>query len=101
MWYAGRPIGLGVAPVIAVVWRYIVASLLAGLTCLLILSRLTSLSAAPGASGALERIATISIFFAGLYLSAIVVLYRGFAPLRRLASLLREMVPAANTQPGT
>ena len=72
-------------------------SLLAGLACSFILSRFASLSGAPGASGAAERIAIISIFFASFYLGATVVLYRGFAPLRRMASLLREMVPAVNT----
>lgn len=98
MWYAGRPIGLGVAPILAVVWRYIAASLLAGLASGLILSRLASLSRAAGASGATLRIALVSISFGCLYLFAIVLLYRGISPLRRLVGLLREMVSAAGAR---
>jgi len=93
MWYAGRPIGLGVAPVLDVVWRYIVAALVAGLVCDLIFSRMVSLSGAPGAFGAMERIVLVSIAFFGFYLGMIVLLYRGFSPLRRLVNLLREMAP--------
>ena len=29
-WYAGKPINFGVAPVLATIWRYVLASLLAG-----------------------------------------------------------------------
>ena len=98
MWYAGKPIGLGVAPVIDVIWRYIVAALLAGLVCSLILSRFVSLSQAPGVLGAIERILLISIVFSSLYLSIIVILYRGFSPLKRLTRLLGEMAPVAEVQ---
>jgi PST family polysaccharide transporter len=94
MWYAGKPIGLGVAPIIDVVWRYVVASLAASLACSMIFSRFAFLSDAPGAFGAIERIVCISITFMSLYLGTIVILYRGLSPLTRLAGLLREMVPA-------
>lgn len=94
MWYAGQPIGLGVAPVVEVVWRYIAASLSAGLVCQLLFSRFAALSVAPGALGAMERVVLLSIAFVSLYLGAIVVLFRGFSPLRRMWSLLREMAPA-------
>jgi len=96
MWYAGKPIGLGVTPILAAVWRFVAASLLAGMACKLILSKAVSLSEAPGAMGAVERIGLISIFFTGIYISAIVILYRGFSPLTRLGTLLREMVPIAD-----
>lgn len=94
MWYAGKPIGLGVAPVIDVVWRYIVASLIAGLLCKLAFSRFATLTDAPGALGAMERVVLISVSFMSLYLVTIVILFRGFAPLKRLTGLLREMAPA-------
>jgi O-antigen/teichoic acid export membrane protein len=94
MWYAGKPIGLGVAPLIEQVWRYIVASLIACLVCNRVFSRCVALTAAPGELGAMERVVSISISFALLYLVTIVILFRGFAPLRRLIGLLREMAPA-------
>jgi O-antigen/teichoic acid export membrane protein len=100
MRYAGEPIGLGVAPVIDVVWRYVVASLFAGLACYAILSKIAFLREAPGALGAGERIVFTSIAFMGFYLGLIVVLYRGLSPLVRMVGLLREMVPAAREKQG-
>jgi hypothetical protein len=94
MWYAGKPIGLGVTPIIAAVWRYILASLFAGLACYVVFSRLASLAEAPGAIGAAERVACISISFVSVYLGTIVILYRGLSPLKKLSGLLREMAPA-------
>ena len=95
MWYAGKPIGLGVAPIVGVVWRYILASLLSGLVCNAVFSRLVSLSAASGTIGAAERVLFISISFVCLYFSVIVLLFRGLSPLKRMTGLLREMAPAA------
>jgi PST family polysaccharide transporter len=98
MWYAGRPIGLGVAPMLSVVWRYIAASLLAGLASGLLCSRLVFLSRAPGAGGATLRVTLVSISFGCLYLIAIVLLYRGISPLQRMVGLFREMVSVAGTR---
>jgi PST family polysaccharide transporter len=92
MWYAGKPIGLGVAPVLAVIWKYMAASLLAGLTASLIFSRFVQLQEFSGATGAALRVASVTITFVGLYLAAIVLFHRGISPLRMLAGLLREMV---------
>jgi PST family polysaccharide transporter len=92
MWYAGRPIGLGVAPMLAVVWRYIAASLLAGLVSSLICSRFASLSAASSSFAAGLRVAVVSICFGCIYLGAVVLLHGGFSPLRKSADLLRQMI---------
>ncbi len=92
MWYAGKPIGLGISPVIAEVWRYIVASLLAGVTCSLLLARYAFLSGMTGANGAAVRIVAVSVSFVLLYLLGIVALHRSFAPLRSAVNLFREMV---------
>ena len=55
-WYAGRPIGFGVSSLIAAVWRYAAASLLAGLATAAIV-RGTPISASPaGAGAALEAV---------------------------------------------
>lgn len=97
MWYAGRPIGLGVAPVVSAVWRYIVAALAAGVVCNMVLSRFVFLIEAPGVTGAVERVVAISLSFGGLYLGTIIVLYRGFSPLTKLTGLLREMAPAVQS----
>jgi len=92
MWYAGQPIGLGVAPMLKVIWRYILASLIAGLTVELILYKLVALSQIPGTRGAALRLVLVTAMFTCIYLAAIVVLHRSTAPLRRVARLFREMV---------
>ncbi len=95
MWYAGKPIGLGVGTILAVVWKYMVASLLAGIVSSLISSSFLFLAGAPGALGAALRIGFVCLSFGCLYLCGIVLLYGGFSPLRKLAGLLREMIRPA------
>jgi PST family polysaccharide transporter len=92
-WYAGRPIGFGISSLIAAVWRYAAASLLSGLATAAII-RGTPVSASPaGAGAALRAMIIISLLFLTLYVSAVIVLHRGVAPLRQLTSLLRELAP--------
>jgi PST family polysaccharide transporter len=89
-WYAGRPIQLEISLLISAVWKYAVASLLSACTCMAFALGFLSLPVATSAAVALERILIISGLFVGLYLGAVIVLHRGFAPIRQLASLLRE-----------
>ncbi|MDR3414344.1 MAG: oligosaccharide flippase family protein, partial [Formivibrio sp.] len=92
MWYAGKPIGLGAGDISAVVWRYIVAGLFAYAMSYQFFSRLVPLSGILGARGAAIRIVAFSLLFMCLYLGAIILLYRGLGPLKRLTGLLREMM---------
>jgi PST family polysaccharide transporter len=92
-WYAGRPIQLGITPVAAVVWRFCLASLLAGCVCEVIIRGIPSLAAVSGYVGDIARIVTTSFLFVTLYLSAIIILYGGITPLRQFAGLLQELVP--------
>jgi hypothetical protein len=71
------------------------ASLFAGLVCNAVFSRFLTLALASGAIGAAERVLFISISFVCLYFGAIVILYRGFSPIKMMTGLLREMAPAA------
>jgi PST family polysaccharide transporter len=92
-WYAGKPINLGVGIIIDAVWRYLLASLLAGGAAALILRGFPPLLAAPGAMGAALRIGVTSVLFGILYLGSVILLYWGCTPIHELAGLLREMVP--------
>lgn len=92
-WYAGRPIQLGVARVVAAVWRFLLASLLAGCAAGVITRGLPALFVAEGSVGAAVRIMTVSSLFAVLYLGAVVLLHQGWAPIIQVAGLLRDMVP--------
>ena len=92
LWYAGRPIHFGIGPVLAAVWKFIFASLLAGWACLAICRVLPSFVGLPGAVWALARIVAISLLFIVLYLAAVILLHQGCEPLYQVARLLRDMV---------
>jgi PST family polysaccharide transporter len=94
--YAGRPIDLGIAPVINSIWKYIAAALSSGCLAALISREIPSLLAMPGSLGAIERLATISCIFVVLYAGVVVLLHQGFAPLHQVLRLLREMTPIRN-----
>lgn len=89
--YAARPMGLKVTPMLAAVWKFIAASLLAGLICVFSASRLGVMAVASSASGAALRIALLSLSFVCLYLLAIILL-GGYSTLRNMFKLLREML---------
>lgn len=93
IWYAGRPIQLGFYPVVAVVWKYALASLLSAAATLGVVTNIPSLSAASGASGAGIRIGVISLVMATFYVVAVVVVQGGWSPVIRLISLVRDMMP--------
>jgi polysaccharide transporter, PST family len=92
-WYAGRPIQFGVAPVIAVVWRFVVAALLAGFITAMIFGGLASFEAPSSLIGAILRIAKVSLLFGAFYLGAVFLLHGSFEPLHQVVGLLREMMP--------
>jgi hypothetical protein len=41
--------------------------------------------------------AKISVLFSVLYLTAVIILHEGFAPLNQIAGLLREMMPSSRS----
>jgi O-antigen/teichoic acid export membrane protein len=92
-WYAGKPIGFGVAPVIAEVWRYILAALAAGGASTVLLRGAPLFAGVQGARGALARIVADSLLFGILYFTAVAILHGGVAPLLQFKSLLLEMLP--------
>jgi PST family polysaccharide transporter len=94
LWYAGRPIQFGISPVLRAVWRYAFAALLAGGASVAIIPGALSLTAAASAEAALARIVVISATFGALYLGAVILLHGGYAPLRELVRLLRELAPS-------
>ena len=95
-WYAGRPIGFGVSSLLSAVWRYTAASLVAGLATATIIRGTPFWGTPAGAEAALGAIAIISALFVTLYLGVVILLHWGCAPLRQLASLLREAAQSRN-----
>jgi polysaccharide transporter, PST family len=92
-WYAGKPIGLGVGPVIAVVWRFVVASVVAGVATAMIFGGAAAFAGPPSMLAAILRLVQVSLTFAALYVGAVIVLHRGFGPVHQVVRLLREMMP--------
>ena len=98
LWYAARPMNLGVAPIVGAVWKYLVASALGAGVSVLMLHEMPAVVAATGVVGAIVRIAVVSTLFAVSYLCAVILLHRGCDPLRHIAGLLRDMlVPGGRT----
>ena len=92
-WYAGKPIELKAITVVGAVWKFFVASVLAGCVSYLILRRIPLFMAAPSTLGAFVRIAIASGLFVPLYLGAVILLHRGCGPLSQLLGLVREVIP--------
>jgi len=102
IWYAGRPIGFGMMPVVRAIWRYTVASLAAGVAAYAVLTHSAWLLGLDGTGGAAVRIGCMTVLFGLLYLVAVIVLHRGLKPLRTMITLIGELrgkrpaVPVSN-----
>lgn len=100
LWYAGRPVHLGIGPMIAVVWRYVLASALAAGAVVAVVRALPAVVAAPGIAGALARMAVNASLLGLFYLAAVVLLHMGCEPLWQIAELLGDLVPFRRVQQG-
>jgi O-antigen/teichoic acid export membrane protein len=98
-WYAGRPIQFGVAPVLAAVWKYLVASLIAACSCAVIIQKISYLQSVPGSLGAAARIIVTSMIFGGMYIGLAMLLHRSFEPLDQLSRLLPDLMPSRWSSP--
>ena len=92
-WYAGKPIGLGMGPVFSVIWKFFVASAVAGIGTSLIVTAVPLFAAALGAQSAFVRMVSVSLLFFALYICGVIVLHRGLKPINQTISLLRELLP--------
>ena len=104
LWYAGKPIGFGIRPMLAVIWKYFAASVLAGIGTVMITRAIPYFATMTGSPGALVRMVSVSLMFFGLYLAGIITLHQGLAPLNETARLIRDFLPeriVARTLPPT
>lgn len=97
-WYAGKPIRFGVAPVLATVWRYLLASLTAAVATAAITHQVSSLVLAQGIPGALLRIVTSSLLYSALYLGAVVLFHGGPDQLYGFAKLVLDVLPSTRNR---
>jgi PST family polysaccharide transporter len=93
LFYAGQPIQLPVRTIIAAVWKYAFAALLAGGASDEIIRHLELFGSGSSAMQAFARTAAISTVFGALYIAAVICLHRGCDPIYQLVGLLRESMP--------
>jgi len=91
--YAGKPIHLGVGPIVKAAWKYAIASLAAGVLSYLFRQRVLPAMSDTDSIGAIMRIVIVSTVFGILYICAVIALHRGYEPLHQVGRLLRDMVP--------
>jgi O-antigen/teichoic acid export membrane protein len=94
-WYAGKPIGMGITPIFAAIWRFFAASVCAGVLTFLIVGAMPHFSAPVGSSSAFVRMVLVSLLFFGLYLIGVIVLHQGLKPLSDTVNLLCDLLPAS------
>lgn len=92
-WYAGQPIQLSVWTVLADVWKYVVASALAGIVSAAIVRAANAWVGHSGWTTAAAHMMVSSLLFVILYLGLVIVLHGGYGPVEQLLLLVGEMVP--------
>lgn len=92
-WYAGKPIGLGIGPMFAAIWKFFAASVGAGVGTALIIRMMPLFATVPGARGAFMRIIFVSLVFFALYVGGVIALHQGLKPLSDTVGLLRDLLP--------
>jgi len=98
-WYAGQPIGLGIGPMFAVIWKFFAASVGAGLATALIVKATPYFATANGTMDALVRMVFVSLVFFGLYVIGVIALHKGLKPLREAVGLLHDLLPERAVAP--
>lgn len=93
LWYAGRPIGLGIGPICAAIWKFFAASAVAAGATLFTFRAVPAIASRAGAAEALLRMTTVSLLFVAFYLGGLAILYNGFRPVSDAAALLGELLP--------
>lgn len=99
MSYAGKPIDLRGREVAAIMWRYVAASLCAGLAVYFIVMRIPMVHRLAGTGGSAIRIVVVTVTFAVLYMALIVVFHGGTEPLGRIRKLTRELTSRSKIEP--
>jgi PST family polysaccharide transporter len=92
LWYAGRPIGLKVVPLLSAVAPYFAAGLISFFSWMLLTRSLPVTSAFLGEMGAGLRFSVALGFNTVLYAAMVVVLHGGLAPLREMLSVIKTLI---------
>lgn len=97
-WYAGRPIGLKLSSVLGEIWKFFVASVIAGCVTALLVRALPHFMTVDSGTFAFLRMAAISVVFSALYLGCVIALHRGMTPINQTIALMHDLRPERRTQ---
>jgi PST family polysaccharide transporter len=89
--YAGKPINIKVSFYLSIIWKYWLASFLAGAITWSIFHILGTPTAFYAQLSLLARITLASVIYLLMYLGLIYVLFKGFRPLSLLVSTVKEV----------
>ena len=92
-WYAGKPIGLGIGPIFAVIWKFFAASVAAGVGTVLIIRAIPHFATASGTRDVFVRMVSVSLIFFPTYFGGVIALHQGLKPLEETANLVRDLLP--------
>jgi polysaccharide transporter, PST family len=92
-WYAGKPIELGIGPILSVIWKFFAASVLAAAAMIPIIRALPNFAISSGSTNALLRVIVVSGLFSALYLGAVILLHQGTAPIADALRLAGDLLP--------
>lgn len=93
-WYAGKPIGFGPTDLIAAIWKYTAAALVAGVATAAISHGVLHWDYPDSARQATLFLFVISAIFTVTYFVAVIGFHRGLAPVHQLRSLFKELGPS-------
>jgi O-antigen/teichoic acid export membrane protein len=92
-WYAGKPIGLRMGTILGAIWKFFLASVVAGCATALLVASVPRFTAIDGTSIALLRLTAVSVVFSAIYLGCVVALHKGMKPINETVGLLRDFLP--------
>jgi hypothetical protein len=84
---------------LAVIWKFFLASVLAAVATFLIVRAIPQLTTPVGALGAFARMVSVSLIFFGLYFAGVIALHNGLKPLSETVGLFRDLLPERSVRP--
>jgi O-antigen/teichoic acid export membrane protein len=94
LYYAGKPVALEISAIVAAVWKFVVASLVAGSASVLLIRHISSLARTTNFGEAIVRSTLLSLVFAAFYVLVVGALHGSWQPLRQVWDLAQEMLPS-------
>lgn len=91
--YAGAPAGLRFSFFFEVLWKYVVATVFAAITCWFLFSSITPIVALVQDVCAVLRIISSSLVCISIYIIALICLFRSTGPLGLLFDVVHEIMP--------